>query len=181
MSTFMTRAGIAGALALAAYAGPTYSHISLETQQAAVSGYYKAVLRVPHGCQGSATTAIQVSIPEGVINVKPMPKPGWVLQTQTGTYDNTYTLHGKAVKSGVKQIVWKQGSLPDDQYDEFVFMTYLSPTLKAGTHVYFPVAQQCESGSAKWVDIPMGHHHGGGHGSSFPAPGLELMPAKPTE
>jgi len=65
-----------------------FAHITLETQEAAVGSTYKAVLRVPHGCDGKATTAVRVQIPEGVIAVKPMPKPGWTLQTKKGKYKN---------------------------------------------------------------------------------------------
>ena len=43
------------------------AHITLETQEAAAGSTYKAVLRVPHGCEGKATTAVRVQIPEGVI------------------------------------------------------------------------------------------------------------------
>ena len=39
-----------------------------------------------------ATTAIRVRIPEGVIDVKPMPKPGWTLNIVKGKYAKTYSL-----------------------------------------------------------------------------------------
>ncbi len=45
---------------------------------------------MPHGCGSAATTGITVSIPEGVVNVKPQPKPGWTLATQTGPYEKAY-------------------------------------------------------------------------------------------
>ena len=44
--------GAAGATTIA------FAHITLENQQAAVGASYKAVLRVPHGCDGSATVAV---------------------------------------------------------------------------------------------------------------------------
>src|SRR6266853_1448549 len=65
-----------GAFLVAAGASVALGHITLENQQAAVGASYKAVLRVPHGCEGSATVAVRVRIPEGFIEVKPMPKPG---------------------------------------------------------------------------------------------------------
>ena len=60
-----------------------FAHITLEAGSATAGSTYKAVLRVPHGCDGKATTAIRVRIPEGVIAVKPMPHPGWQLATKT--------------------------------------------------------------------------------------------------
>jgi periplasmic copper chaperone A len=41
---------------------------------------------VPHGCDGSATVALRARIPQGYIDVKPMPKPGWKLEVKPGTY-----------------------------------------------------------------------------------------------
>ena len=65
--------------AAGAFAGATiaFAHITLENQQAAVCASYKAVLRVPHGCEGSATVAVRVRVPDGYLDVKPMPKAGW--------------------------------------------------------------------------------------------------------
>src|SRR4029079_14044909 len=95
-----------------------FAHITLETQEAAVGSTYKAVLRVPHGCAGKATIAVRVQIPEGVIAVKPMPKPGWTLQVKKGKYEKSYKLYGEDVTSGVKEVDWSGGSLPDEFYDE---------------------------------------------------------------
>lgn len=60
------------------------AHISLETKEAKVGAGYKAVFSVPHGCDGAATTEVSIDVPEGVIAVKPMPKPGWKLSLQKG-------------------------------------------------------------------------------------------------
>jgi periplasmic copper chaperone A len=43
------------------------AHVSLANREAAPNSSYKAVLQVPHGCDGEATTAVRVQIPEGVI------------------------------------------------------------------------------------------------------------------
>nr|WP_263486003.1 DUF1775 domain-containing protein [Mesorhizobium sp. CO1-1-11] len=43
-----------------------FAHITLETQEAAVGSTYKAVLRVPHGCDGKATTAVRAPHPHGM-------------------------------------------------------------------------------------------------------------------
>jgi periplasmic copper chaperone A len=59
-------------------AGPAHAHVSFENAQAAVGTTYKAVLRIPHGCDGKATD--EVRVPEGVIAVKPMPKAGWTIE-----------------------------------------------------------------------------------------------------
>src|SRR2546425_13032675 len=57
-----------------------YAHVTLETTQAKADSYYKATLRVPHGCNGSPTVRLRVRIPESVTGVKPQPKQGWKLE-----------------------------------------------------------------------------------------------------
>src|SRR5829696_1581472 len=97
---FMTAAGVMLCI------GTAFAHVTLETQQAAVGASYKAVVRVPHGCDGSATTAIRLRLPAGVIGVKPMPKPGWKLDTVSGKYTKPFTLRGAKVSEGVTEIAW---------------------------------------------------------------------------
>src|SRR5690606_31052936 len=82
-------AAFAAALAGTASSG-ALAHVTLETAEAPAGSTYKAVLRVGHGCDGAATTAIRVRIPEGVIAAKPMPKPGWELATKEGEYAQAY-------------------------------------------------------------------------------------------
>jgi uncharacterized protein YcnI len=86
-----------------------------------------------------------------------------------GDYGKTYaTAHGGQVSSGVRELVWT-GRLLDEHYDEFAFSSYLTPELKAGEMLYFPVVQECEQGVERWIDIPA-------EGSASPAPGLRLLP-----
>jgi uncharacterized protein YcnI len=154
---------------------PALAHVSLETKQATIGSSYKAVFKVPHGCAGSATTKIRVQIPEGVISVKPMPKPGWTLETVKGKYAAEYDYFGSKQSEGVKEVAWSGGKLADDNYDEFVIATYLTGGLKPDSTLYFPVVQECEQGVSRWIDIPKEGSEAG-HGSKTPAPGVKLMP-----
>jgi len=147
------------------------AHVTLETRQARIGASYKAVMRVPHGCEGSPTIAIKIRIPAGVITVKPMPKAGWKLETVSGKYSKTYTLRGAKVGEGVTEVHWTQGKLPDAFYDEFVFASALAEELEAGKTIYFPVVQECEKGVERWIEIPESGHEG-----PAPAPGLKLLP-----
>lgn len=158
-------------------ASPATAHVTLEGKQAAVGSYYKAVFAVPHGCAGSATIKIRVQIPEGVIGVKPMPKPGWTLDMITGKYAAQYDFHGANLTEGVKEVAWSGGKLSDQNYDEFVMQTFLTDTLKPNTTLYFPVVQECEQGVSRWIDVPAeGQGSGHDHGSKTPAPGVKLLP-----
>jgi uncharacterized protein YcnI len=153
-----------------------FAHITLETQEAPVGSTYKAVLRVPHGCEGKATIAVRVQIPEGVIGVKPMPKPGWTLQVKNGKYEKSYQLYGEAVTSGVKEVDWSGGNLPDEFYDEFVFRGTLAADLPIGQKLYFPVVQECDGAATRWIEIPAAGQDE--DALEDPAPGLNLLPKK---
>lgn len=154
---------------------PAVAHITLETQEARVNASYKGVLRVPHGCEKTATKSIRVRVPEGVIGVKPQPKAGWTLSTVTAKYPRPVKLYHAMISEGVIEISWAGGSLPDAWYDEFAFVGYISGDLEPGKTLYFPVVQECESGIHRWIEIPAA-----GQSSSDlpqPAPGLRLLPA----
>jgi uncharacterized protein YcnI len=171
----MNKLFLSSAFALLVSAGGASAHVTLETGQATAGSTYKAVLRVPHGCDGSATTRITVRIPDGIIAVKPMPHAGWTLSTTTGPYSRFYDYYGSPLAEGVTEVSWTGGPLPDAYYDEFVFRGMVAAELAPGT-VYFPVVQECETGTERWIEIPQPGE--GEDDLELPAPGLEIL-AKP--
>jgi uncharacterized protein YcnI len=164
--------GAAGAVVFTCAAS---AHVTLETREAPVGAPYKAVLRVPHGCDGAATIALRVRVPEGMIAVKPMPKPGWKIETVSGKYPKTYSyFHGAKLSEGVVEVSFSGGSLPDAYYDEFVFTGFIAGDLEPGTTLYFPVVQECEKGVHRWIEIPAAGKPSGDYRE--PAPALKLQP-----
>lgn len=151
------------------------AHAVLETP-AAKPGSYKAVLVIPHGCAGQATNSVRVEVPEGFISVKPMPKPGWTIDVETGDYAKSYSSHGKPVTSGVKAVSWSGGDLPDDQFDEFSLRGTLSG-VEAGEKLFFKTVQKCADGEVTWTDIPAEGQDA--HALENPAPGLTILAAEP--
>lgn len=133
---------------------PAMAHVSLESKDAKVGAGYKAVLSVPHGCEGAPTTEVSVEIPEGVIGVKPMPKPGWKLTVEKGPYARSYNFyHGEKKSEGVKKVTWSGGELPDEFFDQFVFSSFIAGELPAGGKVAFPVTQKCAKGEMRWSEV----------------------------
>ena len=165
----------AAAFTTAIFAASTNSavaHASLEVAQATPGSSYKAVLRILHGCKGEATHTVRVTIPEGVIAAKPMPKPGWTIAIRKGAYAKSYKLHGRPVSEGAQEIVWSGGNLPNDHFDEFVFRADLAPDLPEGGVVYFPTVQECANGAERWVEVPAPGQDA--HALPRPAPRLML-------
>jgi uncharacterized protein YcnI len=159
-------------LAITLLPSTVLAHVTLEQQQAPVGTPYKIVLRVPHGCGDSATIRLNVQIPDGVIAIKPMMKPGWQIATARGSYSKAYSFfHGAKFTEGVREVTWSGGKLPDAFYDEFVLSAFIAGELEPGQILYFPVVQQCEQGEHRWVEIPAAGKH-----ANEPAPGVTLMP-----
>lgn len=163
--------GALGVLAYLAMTGLASSHVTLETTEAAAGSTYRAVLRIPHGCDGKPTETLRVAIPEGVTEVKPMPKAGWALKTVKGA-SAPATGGDKSAAEAVSELVWSGGSLEDSFYDEFVFRARLTPEL-SGKTVYFKVVQECGEARAAWSDIPAEGQ--AGQSLKSPAPALKIL------
>jgi uncharacterized protein YcnI len=150
------------------------AHAALETSEAS-PGSYKAVIKIPHGCEGEATRSVRVEVPEGYVGVKPMPKPGWALAIERGDYAKGYDLHGEQVTFGVKAVIWSGGDLPDEYYDEFVLSGTLTGVAEGET-LFFKTFQRCEKGEVAWNELAAPGQDP--HTLEHPAPALAILAAE---
>lgn len=172
----MTKSILSAVALVLAATGIAQAHATLEQAEARVGASYKAVFRVPHGCDGKPTTTFRVQIPEGAITAKPMPKSGWTLEKVTGPYAKSYEHYGRTLSEGVKEIIWSGGSLGDDEYDEFIVRVFLTKDLPVGQKLYFPAVQECPEGAAeRWIEIPAEGQDP--HDLEGPAPAVKLIAA----
>lgn len=165
------RAELFAALFLTLSATAALSHATLERGQASPNASYRGVVQIHHGCNGEPTTRVSVTIPEGVIGAKPMPKAGWQVAAERGPYARAYPYFHGDVSEGVKRITWSGGSLADDQVDEFTFLARITDAFAPGSTVYFPVEQDCTSGNHRWTEIPTA----GAAKLKSPAPGVTIV------
>ena len=153
------------------------AHVVLTDQLAMAGSYYKATLRVGHGCGDEPTTSITVKIPAGFEGAKPQPKFGWALTIKKELLPKTYTSHGKTITEDVVEIKWQATSkdfyLPNEQFDEFSFFTRLPA--KPGPH-WISVRQECVKGINDWAEIPASGTST--KGMKTPAALLELLPSQ---
>ncbi len=161
--------------ALCASASLAQAHSSLDQSEAKAGGFYKATFRVPHGCDGKATTEVKVELPEGFISAQPQVKAGWKIETVKGDYAQSYKVHGKDVTSGVREVRFTDGNLPGDFYDEFTVVGQLAKFDK-DTTLSFPVTQVCGSdASVAWTEVPKDGQNP--HDLAHPAPQLLVKAA----
>ena len=157
-------------------ASAAWAHIVLAEPQAVAGSYYKATLRVGHGCNGSATQELVVQVPAGFQGAKPQPKAGWRIATRKAQLGQSYNSHGKTVTDDVVELRWTatgpEAALPDDQFDEFAFMGRLPD--QAGP-LWVKMLQTCEKGQNDWSEMPA--HGTSTQGQKLPAVLLDVQPA----
>lgn len=163
----LAQMGLVAALAAASIL-PASAHISFEIRQAPLAPTIDAMLRIPHGCNGSPTLRLRMRIPAAVTAVRPAAKDGWTI-TQSG-------------QGAAREIAWS-GRLPDKQRGEFHFAMDLDSSVKPGQVIHFPVVQECETGILRWIDVTGKASADASETeetdeTSSPAPSIRILPRK---
>lgn len=157
-------------------ASSAHAHITLEQREAEAGSAYKAVFKVGHGCDGSATRRITVTLPTGFKGAKPVPKAGWTLNLRMDKLAQPYESHGKPVTEGLAEVTWTANSeadwLQDAWYDEFIVRGTLPD--QAGP-LWFKVRQLCAQGESNWAEVPA--EGSSTRGLKLPAALLTVKPA----
>jgi uncharacterized protein YcnI len=152
----MTRHAVMAAVALLAASvmtGVASAHVTVQPPEAAADSYAQLTFTVPHGCNGSATTALRVKLPDGILSAKPQMKPGWQVEIKTRKLDAAVAgPHGRSVTEVVDEVAWRGGLLPDNLYDTFGLVVRLPD--RGDQPLYFPAVQECEQGVERWIEIP---------------------------
>jgi uncharacterized protein YcnI len=154
--------------------GSASAHAVLERGEAPADSYYKATIGIAHGCEGTATLRVRVRIPEGVVSVKPRPKPGWELSVQKEKLPKPIDAgHGRMITEEVAEVTWT-GRLLNEHFDEFVLQVKLPN--QPGETLYFATVQECEKGVHRWIEIPAAGKSPRDY--KEPAPALKLLPKR---
>ena len=164
-----------GALVVAtlftASAAPAFAHAGISPASAPLNATIKAVLTIPHGCDGAPTDTVLVKLPEGFVNAKPQAKPGWQIEVTRGAYARAYDDHGSAVTEGALAIAWSGGALPDDQFDEFIVQGQFQG-FDAETVLPFLTTQKCGAAQVDWTEIAAPGQNP--HALAHPAPTITV-------
>src|SRR3954470_12832250 len=85
--TPMTAKRLLCAAVMTAISGAASAHVTVQPREAAAGSYFQMAFVVPHGCDGTATVAIRVKMPDGLTSVRPKMKPGWTVEIKTRNLD----------------------------------------------------------------------------------------------
>jgi uncharacterized protein YcnI len=148
-ATLAAGAALAVAVPLSASA-----HIGVAPTSTAAGTSTVLTFALPHGCDGSATTAIAIDIPESIISVTPTVNPNWDVAKVGVNLDQPLDDgHGNSITTRIGQVVYTAKTpLADGLRDTFAISLTL-PKDAAGTTLAFPILQTCEAGSTAWDQV----------------------------
>ncbi len=129
-------------------ASAAHAHVVFDSQTAKAGEFHVAGLRIFHGCDGSPTNTVRLSIPDGVTRVRPRELEGWTVAVEMKTLETPIMLHGFEVTETVDAVVWSGGSIQDFAYQEFE--THMMMPDAAGDALSFAVTQLCDEGRLDW-------------------------------
>jgi len=152
------------------------AHITANPREATAGSWFRTALRVSHGCEGAATVAVQVTLPEGVISARPQVKPGWTIETKMRPIEPPVAGPHGMITETLDQVIWRGGPLPNAYFDEFGLSMRLPD--EPGKTLYFPTIQECEDGTSRWTEIPEPGEAWGDR--KYPAPFVRIKAAPPT-
>ena len=146
-------ASAAGFLVVAIAATPASAHVTITPGDTAAGAYTVLTVSVPHGCDGSATTEIDIQVPEEILSVTPTLLAGWEAEKQMVQLDEPVTdAHGNSVTERVGQVIYTADQPLPDGYRAAMELSLQLPDA-AGETLVFPVVQKCVKGETAWTEV----------------------------
>lgn len=154
---------------------PASAHVSASVTDASAGAFTVLTLSVPHGCEGSPTTRIEVQVPESVFSVTPTRNPYYDLEAIIEQLDEPVTdAHGNEITERTSTIAYTARTpLPEGQRDPFE-RSFQVPDAE-GEVLAFPTIQTCEKGETAWTQVPTDGQDEDELDS--PAPSFTILPA----
>jgi uncharacterized protein YcnI len=167
-----------GAGLLLAVAAPlaANAHVGVTPNTTAAGSYAVLTFAVPHGCDGSATTQITITIPDEIASVTPTVNPGWdVTKVMVDEATPATAAADSAPVQRVGQVVYTAHiPLADGYRDTFALQMPL-PEDSAGQTLEFPTLQTCVDGETNWnQSVAPGQDD---HSVESPAPSIVVSAA----
>ncbi|NYE95831.1 uncharacterized protein YcnI [Psychromicrobium silvestre] len=151
------------------------AHVSVDASSTSANSYSLLTFSVPHGCDGSATTKIAISLPESIDDATPTVNPNWTVAKVTEKLAQPKTLeNGSKVTERTSQIVYTAKTPLDPELRDTLVLSLQLPD-GSGTQLNFPVLQSCVKGQTNWATVvPAGQDD---EAVQDPAPAITLTAA----
>ncbi|MDO5754399.1 YcnI family protein [Arthrobacter sp.] len=155
--------------------GAASAHVTATPTETGAGAYSLVTFSVGHGCDGSPTTAVTITLPEELNDATPTVNPNWAISKTMEKFDSPRTLaNGSKISERVSSITYT-AKTPLDAHERDAFTLSVQLPEAAGTTLNFPTLQKCEVGQTDWKEIPAA---GADHDSvNAPAPAFVVSAA----
>ncbi len=146
-------ASVAAGATTVALAAPARAHATITASTTAAGEYTLLTVSIGHGCEGSATTKVEIQVPEQILAVTPTRHPFWqVTEHQEKLVEPVEDTHGNKVTERDATVTYTTRTpLPDGQRDAFELSLQLPDT--EGETLAFPIVQSCVKGQTGWTEV----------------------------
>lgn len=174
--TLTPAAAAAGAavLLLAAATGAS-AHVGVTPDKTAANSYALLTFGIPHGCDESGTTKVAITLPAELNDAQPTVNPNWTVEKVTEQLAEPKKLaDGSSITKRTSQIVYTAKAPLDHSLRDALVLSVKLPDA-AGTTLYFPTLQSCETGQTDWSEIAKDGQDP--HSLKAPAPSITISAA----
>ncbi|XAS68517.1 YcnI family protein [Micrococcaceae bacterium Sec5.7] len=177
LSATAVAAGTAG-LMLAGTTGAS-AHVGVTPDTTAANSHALLTFGIPHGCDGSATTKVTITLPAELNDAQPTVNPNWSVEKVTEQLPGPRKLaDGSSITKRTSKIVYTaKAPLSPELRDALVLSAKLPDA--AGTTLYFPTLQNCEQGQTDWSQIAKAGQDP--HSLEAPAPSVTITDVAASE
>ena len=174
--TLTSAAAAAGtaALLLTAASGAS-AHVGVTPDKTAANSYALLTFGIPHGCEESGTTKVAITLPAELNDAQPTVNPNWTVEKVTEQLAEPRKLaDGTSITKRTSQIIYTaKAPLAHELRDALVLSVKLPDA--AGSTLYFPTLQSCETGQTDWSEIARDGQDP--HSLKAPAPSITISDA----
>jgi uncharacterized protein YcnI len=164
----------AAALLLTAAAGAS-AHVGVSPDKTAANSYALLTFGIPHGCEESGTTKVAITLPAELNDAQPTVNPNWTVEKVTEQLAEPKKLaDGSSITKRTSQIVYTAKAPLDHELRDALVLSVKLPDA-AGSTLYFPTLQTCETGQTDWTEIAKDGQDP--HSLKAPAPSITITEA----
>ncbi|VXC37915.1 conserved exported hypothetical protein [Arthrobacter sp. 9AX] len=177
--TLKTAAATGGAAALLlAVAGGASAHVGVTPDKTDANSYALLTFGIPHGCDTSGTTKVAITLPQELNDAQPTVNPNWTVEKVTEQLAEPKKLaDGTSITKRTSQIVYTAKAPLDHELRDALVLSVKLPDA-AGSTLYFPTLQSCETGQTDWSEIAKDGQDP--HSLKAPAPSITVTAAAGT-
>ncbi|ORZ02730.1 hypothetical protein BCR43DRAFT_559595, partial [Syncephalastrum racemosum] len=136
--------------------GVAKAHVHIDPNQAKPGSTFNTSFTVPHGCDGSPTVEIDVTVPPEVLSIQPAQVDGWKLDVHYRDLSKPERVNGQTINRTIANITWSGNQLAPTEKQLFGVVIQVPQVnlteSNSNVTLYFPVVQKCVNGTSLWTD-----------------------------